>query len=86
MGRYFHPDTDFYRKVLNLTPPDAVAHITEDELAQNMKQLKPNSWTLKGNQLEGMTDMGRLVQTIPTDYILEGTDDEGLPVFRKVVL
>lgn len=86
MANYFHPDSDYYRKVLNVEPPKATAHVTEEEILNNMKRLKPNSWVLRGNQLEGMTDMGKLVQVIPTSHILTGTDSEGLPVFKKIEL
>ena len=84
MPKYYHPDSDFYHKVLKTEAPSAVAHLTEEELWKNMKQLKPKSWTLRGNQLEGMTEQGRLVQTIPTSHILVGSDNEGLPIFRRV--
>ena len=86
MGKYYHPDSDYYRKVLKTDPPKSTSHLTEEEMLANMKQLKPRSWVLKGNQLEGMTDMGKLVQNIPTDYILEGTDERGLPKFKRVIL
>jgi hypothetical protein len=83
---YFHPDADYFRKVLKTEPPKATAHATEEEIAQNMKRLIPNTWVLRGNQLEGMTEQGKLVQTIPTSYILEGTDSEGLPIFKEIVV
>lgn len=86
MPKYYHPDTDYFRKVLQSEPPSAVGHVTEEELLANMKQLKPKSWTLKGNQLEGMTEQGRLVQTIPTSHILVGTDNDGMPIFRRIDL
>jgi hypothetical protein len=84
--KYFHPDSDFFRKVLHQAAPEAIAHATEEEILQNMKRLQPKSWILRGNVLEGMTEQGKLVQTIPPDYILEGTDEKGLPKFRKIVL
>lgn len=84
--KYYHPDSDFYRKVLKQAPPDTFPHVTEEEIWANMKRLQPTSWTLEGNILIGMTEQGRLVQRIPTDYILEGTDEQGLPMFKKVVI
>ena len=86
MSKYYHPDSDYYRKVLKTEAPKSTAHLTEEELERNMERLMPNSWTLKGNLLEGMTSRGRLVQTIPTSHILVGTDTEGLPVFKKIEL
>lgn len=84
MNRYYHPDTDFIRK-LGATPPTAQTHGTEDDIAQRLKPLKPNSWRLEGNKLISQTEMGVLVQTIPTDYICRGTDDKGLPILEKIV-
>ena len=83
-NKYFHPDADFWRKY-DLPEPAATPHGTPDAIKGEMKQLMPNSWRLEGNKLIGKTEMGNLVQTIPTDYILSGTDNAGLPVFTKVV-
>ena len=83
---YFHPDADYYRKTLKVEPPRFTTHVTEEEMIANMKKLKPKTWILRGNQLEGMTEVGKLVQTIPTDYILKGTDEKGLPIFEKISL
>jgi hypothetical protein len=58
----------------------------EDEIEKNMKKLKPNTWKLEGNKLSGETELGMLVNYIPTDYILKGTDENGLPILEKVVL
>lgn len=80
--RYYHPQTDFFAK-RNLAVPSTVSHGTEDDISQKLQELKPNSWSLEGNQLIGETEMGRLVQFIPTDYILIGNEN-GLPKFRKV--
>lgn len=85
MAQYYHPDTDFIRK-LGAAPPTAEAHGTEEDIAKNLKQLLPNDWRLEGNKLIGRTEMGSLVQEIDPAYILTGTDEKGLPVFRRVVL
>lgn len=84
-NKYYHPDTDAFRK-LDLDPPEATPHGTPDDITENMKQLMPNSWHLEGNKLIGKTEMGTLVQTIDPAYILEGTDSNGLPKFRRVIL
>jgi len=67
------------------TPPAHYPHGTEQDIAANMQQIKPHSWRLEGNKLIGQSDVGELVQTIPTDFICTGTGDDGLPVFQKVV-
>lgn len=83
VSKYYHPDTDYIRK-LGATPPSAQAHGTEEDVANNLKPLKPHSWTLEGNKLIGQTDQGRLVQFIPTNYICKGSDDKGLPILEKI--
>lgn len=85
MTKYYHPEADFLRK-LGVKPPESVVHGTEEELSKKLTQLKPNSWKLEGNKLIGETEMGRLVQTIPTDYICAGTDERGLPILQKIQL
>ena len=66
--------------------PEAHPHGTDDDIRNNMNRPLPNSWKLEGNQLKGMTDMGELVQTIPTNKILVGVDKKGLPIFRDIVV
>ncbi len=75
----------FYKKH-GKAPPKHFEHGTEQEIRENMVRLRPGSWRLEGNQLIGQTELGTLVQTVPTDVILTGTDDDGRPIFKKVVL
>lgn len=67
-------------------PPTVEGHGTDQDIRENMKVALPTQWRLEGNQLIGQTELGKIVQTIPTDYILHGTTDDGLPDLRKVVL
>ena len=67
-------------------PPRSYSHGTIEDIRGNLKRLQPNSWRLEGNKLIGQTEMGELVQFIPTNYILEGTDDQGLPKLVKLEL
>lgn len=64
--------------------PSHKTHGTEDEIRDKMEQLLPNSWHMEGNKLVGRTKMGPLIQWLPTDYICLGTDENGLPVLKKV--
>lgn len=84
-GKYYHPDHDFIRK-LGAAPPTATPHGTDSEISDNLKKLMPNSWRLVGNKLIGQTEMGELTQFLPTNKILVGTDEKGLPIFRDVVI
>lgn len=71
---------------LGIPAPTSDPHGTEQDIQKNMTRLMPTSWRQEGNQLIGETSMGRLVQTIPTNKILVGTDDKGLPIFRDIVI
>ena len=85
MNKYYHPDTDFIRK-LGGALPTVQTHGTEEDITKSLTPLKPHSWRLEGNQLIGQTEMGELRQTIPTDYICRGTNDQGLPILEKISL
>ena len=75
----------FYRKH-GKEPPKHFEHGTEDDIKKNMVALRPNAWRMEGNKLIAETEHGTHVQTVPTDVILVGTGDDGLPIFKKVVL
>lgn len=55
-----------------------------DYLAANPLQI--TDWHMEGNKLIGDTEFGPFVQFLPTDYILSGIDEKGLPILTKVVL
>lgn len=84
-SNYYHPQTDELRK-LGINPPEAAVHGTEDDIREKLKPVMPNNWHLEGNQLIGYTEMGKLVQNIPTDYICHGVDDKGMPILKKIQL
>lgn len=67
-------------------PPTRDVHGTPEEIANNMRRLLPNTWRMEGNKLIGETDMGQLVQFIPTDVVLTGVTKDGLPKFEKIKL
>ena len=81
---YHHPDSDFYRKVLDSPPPSVSTHGTEDEVRDNLKPLKTWGWKLEGDQLSCETNMGKLVQKISPDYICLGDDPNGMPLLKKI--
>lgn len=64
--------------------PSRDAHGTDDDIRSNLKSVNPRNWTLEGNKLIADTEVGKLVQTIPTSHILIGTDAQGLPIFKQV--
>lgn len=83
--KYYHPDTDFYRK-LDVALPTADSHGTEEDIRKNLTPLKPYSWHLEGNQLIGLTDTGKFAQTIDPNYICKGIDSSGMPILEKIVV
>lgn len=83
--QYHHPQEDQFRK-WNVPVPSAIPHLTEDEIKQHLKPMLPGKWRAEGNQLIAETENGVHVQTIPSDQLLIGTDEKGMPVFRKIVL
>lgn len=85
MPKYYHPDTDFFVK-RNLPAPTAVPHGFDEDIREKLKAQKPTEWRLEGNKLIGKTEMGDVAQYIGTDYILKGTDENGLPILEKIVL
>lgn len=67
--------------------PTHIAHgVTSENINEHMQELRPSKWRLEGNKLIGETVMGPLVQTIPTNVILKGVDNSGLPIFAEVEL
>ena len=64
--------------------PSREVHGSADDVRANLKPLKPTNWRQEGNRLIADTEFGTLSQTIPTNHILTGTDDKGLPVFKNL--
>lgn len=70
--------------------PEHIAHgITDDELEQKFAELraktKHGKWTQMGNRLTcNNCNPPHTTEPIPVDYLLQGTDDEGLPMLTKV--
>lgn len=83
--KYYHPDTDAFRK-LDVPLPTAEQHGTEEDVAKSLTQMKALSWELQGNELIATTLTGRFAQKISTDYVLTGVDSNNLPVLTKIKL
>lgn len=49
-----------------------------------LKSANPRNWRLFGNELTADTDFGKYVHFIPTDLIMTGIDDDGLPILKKI--
>lgn len=66
-----------------IAPPKTAEH---GDPSEHLKPLKPYRWRLEGNKLIGDTELGEVVNYIPTDYICRGMDENGLPILTKVLL
>ena len=85
-NKYHHPQEDQFRK-WGVPLPEYHTHGTETDLESLREQLMPNEWHLEGNELVGKTLQGHVImQRIPTNYILTGTDSDGLPMLREITL
>lgn len=84
-NRYYHPDTDFLRK-LGISPPEATAHGTEDEVSGNLKEpVKLTNWRMEGpGKLVADSKFGKVVNFVSPDLICHGVDKQGLPILRKI--
>lgn len=65
--------------------PTRQAHGSDAEIRSNLRQLRPTQWRMAGNRLIGQTEFGELSCFVPTNVILTGTDEDGLPIFKKIV-
>lgn len=84
MPKYYHPQSSFFKNY-NLPAPSTATHGSIDDIKASMTQLKPSSWHMEGNKLVGQTEMGPLINYLPTDVICRGTDKNGLPILEKIV-
>lgn len=64
--------------------PSRESHGTDEDVRANLKPLKTNNWRMQGNWLIADTEFGELSQRIDPAYILTGTDEKGLPIFKNL--
>lgn len=69
---------------LGLEQPQHIPHITEDELRQRIKIEANHKWSQVGNRLICECEIGKHSTLVPTDVLLKGTDDKGLPILTKI--
>lgn len=64
--------------------PTREPHGRDEDIRANMRPANPRNWRLEGNILKADTDFGPYAHPIPTDYVMDGTDERGLPILRKL--
>lgn len=73
---------------MNLRRPTHTEHGLEDTvenpLSKQLIRFRTSNWRRDGNMLVCDTDNGPLTQYLDPAYIVLGTDDDGLPILKKV--
>jgi hypothetical protein len=63
-------------------------HLTEEELLKTFEKIRAETvhgdWIQEGNRLTCRRCNPPHSDTIPTDYLLQGTDKNGLPKLKKI--
>lgn len=78
-------ELQWYDKVKQPRPSHeehGVADTWESPLSEKLVRAHPTNWHMVGNVLHCDTEYGPFTQVMPTNYILTGTDDQGLPTFK----
>lgn len=69
----------------NLKPPEHIFHdLTPDDISKRVERAQLLEWRQEGNRLICKTNFGELVNHIPTDMMMTGTDKQGLPILTKL--
>lgn len=71
---------------LGLTPPESIRHLTEDELREALKTKANHQWKQRGNTLYCQCEVGSHSTQIPTSLMLQGTDEQGMPILKNITL
>jgi len=71
---------------LGITPAKVTPHGSDKDISEYLKPEMPTTWRQVGNQLIGESEKGQFSQTIPTNKLLIGSDEKGLPIFKDIVV
>lgn len=80
------PDQIELFKNWQLPLPTRELHGTPDDIRGNLKSINPRNWRQQGDKLIAETDIGPLINFLPTNIQLQGTDEDGLPTFKKLMV
>ena len=73
---------------LGLEPPEHIPFLTDEELEKEFAKIRKNTvhgdWKQQGNMITCYKCLTPHGDTIPTNFILEGTDKNGMPMLRKI--
>ena len=70
--------------------PDHIPFLTEEELEKKFKEIRETTvhggWKMQGNYLFCTKCQFQHGDFIAPEYILQGTDNKGLPILKKIDL
>lgn len=74
-------------KEWNVPLPSRDPHGTdspENPMGTHLQKAQFTNWRLKGNKLIADTQFGEYAHLIPSDRIMTGLDEQGLPILTKI--
>ena len=71
-------------EALGVEPPKHAEHGTDEDIRRLMVKAVPIRWFQRGNELVAETELGELVNFIPTNMMLTGVDENNLPILTRV--
>lgn len=81
-------DRDNWYDRHGISRPTHIPFMTDEELEKKFAQIRSSTvhgnWTQQGNRLTCNKCELRHSDIIPTNYLLQGTDERGLPIFKKL--
>lgn len=70
-------------------PPEHIPHFSDEDLAKRMDEIrtgtKHGDWRQEGSKITCYRCPYNHSDSIPVDYLLMGTDKNGLPILKKIV-
>jgi hypothetical protein len=82
-SQFINEDGSLNYEALGVEPPKHSEHGSDADIRANMQRATPIRWFQRGNELVAETELGELVNFIPTDLFITGIDEAGLPILTK---
>lgn len=83
-NQYLNADGSLNYQALGVEPPKHFDHGSDADIRANMQRATPIRWFQRGNELVAETELGEVVNFLPTDMQLTGVDKDNLPILTKL--
>jgi hypothetical protein len=83
-SQFLKEDGSLDYEALGVEPPKHEDHGTDQDIRNNMQRATPIRWFQRGNELVAETELGELVNFIPTDMQLTGVDENNQPILTRL--